>query len=263
MLTIIMPFYKKYKEFTFAFEHFNFKTFNDYPNLELIICADDPYEVNELASYLKNKVSTETTNFSIKVFVNEIPHTWRCPCKAINVGIKQAQYPQCIVLSPETIPLPNSLQTLAQQCDSKQFSIGIIKSLLADEVDHLNPLTNFLNATKAPLPYGSICFKREQAEMVSGYDEDFIEWGGDDDDFRERLIKAGFRKRPTLAKFIHLEFDNRILNKADNLSHQKSKQVILNKLEKIAARKSHVANCGNYGLSFNKVVFAYEPIRIF
>jgi len=261
LITIIMPFYKKLKEFIFSFEHHNLKEFNQYPNLELIISVDDPFESDELITYLKSKTRLSKVKFAIKVFVNEKAHTWRCPSSAINVGIKQARYEKIIVMSPETVALPQSIAKLLRNCHSTQFAFGIIKHMKQENLAFIYDLEEFFDQAKIRLlPYGSICFTKEQAARVGGYDESFTEWGGDDDDFRERLSKAGYQKIPTFAKFLHLIFNNRNANRSSEKEQLSTKQGVLRKMRQIITKDHFLANLGNYGNEFGKVFFDYHPI---
>ncbi len=260
MITIVMPFYKKLTEFIFAFDQYNFNEFNRYQNLELILSIDDPFETDELIDYLDNKTKSCSPNFAIIAFLNENSHAWRCPSSAINVGIKHARYPKILVMSPETVALPHSIEQISAHCDKNSFSFGIIKHISKKELEMRadNLTESYQNVLSPLLPHGSICFYKSQAELIGGYDESFIEWGGDDDDFRERLIKAGFRKKPTFAKFMHIVFKDRELNTAKEKRQLLLRKSVSKKIKQIAEREGFIANQGNYGNSYDKIVFEFS-----
>ena len=257
MLSIIMPFYKKFAEFEFAFRQGNLATFNTLSHLELLICVDAPFEADLLIAYLNQLVSEKNLGFSVTVFLNEQEHPWRCPSAAINVGIKQARYNKLLVISPETLPLKQSIATLVKATDEEHFALGIIKHAHAELIEQMGTESVFINKPSPMLPYGSICFTKHQADTVGGYDESFKAWGGDDDDFRMRLLNAGFKRSQTLARFMHSKFEDRILNRADNLKEEKSVQKIAEKINAIKQKVSFIANQGVYGLSFSKVIFQF------
>jgi hypothetical protein len=257
MLTIIMPFYKKFAEFEFAFRQGNLPTFNALSNLELLVCVDAPCEADLLTDYLNQLVIEKKLGFSLKVLLNEEDHPWRCPSAAINVGIKQAKYDKLLVISPETLPLKQSILTLLKATDAHHFALGIIKHARVEQIEQLGAESVFITKPSPMLPYGSICFTKDQADTVGGYDETFKAWGGDDDDFRLRLLKAGFLRSQTLARFLHSKFEDRELNRAANLQEEKSVQKIAEKINAIKQKDSFIANQGSYGLSFSKVIFQF------
>ena len=139
MLSIIMPFYRKDREFNFVFTHYNLKILNAYSELELIIVIDDPNHYQEMISHLKMLVEQQQILFAIKIVLNEKAHEWRPPCIAINVGIQHAEHNKLLVISPETILLQNSLEQLYKACSDETFAIGIIKFVHFDEAIYRDP----------------------------------------------------------------------------------------------------------------------------
>ena len=95
MLSIVMPYYKKFQEFVFAMKMGNLETFNSVKDLELVLVLDDPGESDELLSFLDELKVAEKLNFAIKVLLNEDKHEWRAPSAAINVGIKNMPIKKC------------------------------------------------------------------------------------------------------------------------------------------------------------------------
>jgi hypothetical protein len=260
MISIVMPFYKKYREFLEAFEKNNFNAFNEHPSLELVISVDDPADSEELLAYLKQKTS-DNCCFSIKILLNRETHTWRCPSKAINQGIKQAAHDKIIVLSPETLILPNSLLQLEKYCNTTNFSFGIIKHATNDQINFDDVDKSFQTIKSMLLPYGSICFTKEQAFNVGGYDENFITWGGDDDDFRNRLSLAGYWKKPTFAKFIHVTFSKRVFNRSQDKDQEKSRASVLKKIEGISSRTDPKVESSLLTNESVEKVFEFKPAQ--
>jgi len=258
MLSIIMPYYKKFQEFVFAMKMGNLETFNSLEGLELVLVLDDPGESQELLSFLDDLKVAEKINFSVKVLLNEEMHEWRAPSAAINVGIKNATYEKMLVISPETMPLPRSIEILLQSVNDNNFALGIIKFSSTTHIEGLGIIEAFNVSTSSIMPYGSICFTKAQAEKVGGYDESYIKWGGDDDDYRARLVSAGYSKKQTLAKFLHGKLEGRSLNRPDGVKEEKTKEKVLEKLFNIKEKQNYIANNGQFGNSFNKVVFEFK-----
>ncbi len=259
MISVIMPFYKKYDEFVFSFERYNFAQFNKQKNLELVIVCDDPSETDLLCIYLEGFVARQKVNIKIKVIVNENQHAWRAPTKAINVGVKNAHYDKFLVMSPETLIIDGSVDAIASRCNVSTFAIGILKF---DDIASVNRgaslQQHFHSLNKTISAYGSICFTREQADKVGGYNESWEVWGGDDDDFRHRLQLAGYKKSATLAKFIHVQMQARHEYNAskDKERHSKGK-VLKYKVDAITNNKNYLANDGCFGNDFDKVYFEH------
>ncbi len=63
--------------------------------------------------------------------------------------------------------------------------------------NHLDAKLNWLlrNASKPKLFAGNIGIWRRDLELVNGFDQKFLDWGGEDDDLRVRLIQAGLTIR--------------------------------------------------------------------
>ena len=256
MLTIIMPFYKKDIEFNFVFENYNLPVFNKINMLEILIVMDDPRGYESIIQHLSFLVGSNIVNFKLKIILNEKMHDWRPPCKAINVGIRHATYSKILVVSPETIFIPGSLENLISASSEEYYSIGLIKfvNLSSPIYHHVDKLlsTSYLGGFT---PYGSILFTKKQADKIGGYNEKFINWGGDDDDFRARLKKAGFQQKITLAKFLHVNLKRNNINGCISKRDELNEKIIKKKIKSISEEKSYVANNGLYGYDFEKVIY--------
>lgn len=257
MITVVMPFYKKARELIYSFENHTLHVFNQFKDrLELILSMDDPEESNQILSFFTLLAENQRLGFFVKIFINQEAHLWRCPSKAINVGIKQARYENILVMSPETLPLPHSIEQLLSHCTPSQYAVGIIKHspFTSCSFDNLPQL--FADLPGTILPYGSICFRKEQAIAIGGYDEKFVIWGGDDDDFRARLEKAHYKRVQTFAKFIHVSFPSIKNGSPDKAKRSKDTQAIINM---IRDNPEVVANQGIFGHAFDTVAFEFDP----
>ena len=258
MISIVMPFYKKYEEFVDSFENVNFNELNRLSFIELVISIDDPTESEDLLFYLQKKTITGC-HFSIKILLNDEEHEWRCPSKAINQGIKQAAHDKIIVISPETLILPNSILKLETHCNETDFSFGIVKHASPSELNFSDLEKNFQTLNAMPLPYGSICFTRQQATSVGGYNENYIIWGGDDDDFRNRLLLAGYNKKPIFAKFIHTQMTERALNCSKDKIVEKTRFFLQKKIEEISNTIDFKINSSLLSKETVKKIFEFHP----
>ena len=108
------------------------------------------------------------------------------------------------------------------------------------------------------MPYGSICFSKQQAFNIGGYDEQFVAWGGDDDDFRNRLSLAGYYKKPTFSKFIHVQFNNRAMNCSDGKSKE-TRDSLLKKIEKIYSTTDYKVASSLLSKETVQCVFEFRP----
>lgn len=259
MISIVMPFYKKNIEFDFVFHHFNLALFNEQKNLELLIIIDDPNGHESILQIFQTLIKQKQIRFSVKVVLNEKEHAWRPPCKAINVGIRHASHSKILVVSPETIFTPDGLQKLIQNCTANTYSIGLIKFINLprpiyqpiDEIILTYPSRNFT-------PYGSIMFTKAQAESIGGYDEGFKKWGGDDDDFRNRLKGMGYQQKITLAQFIHVNLFRHAINGCPKKKEELEYRSMLEKIFEIKGKHSLVANDGRYGNDFSHIILEHS-----
>ncbi len=228
-VTIILPYYKKYEEFKYAIE-LNYKQY-ELAN-EVIIIFDEVIDINKFSFLSKY-------NINFVFYTNTINHEWRNPAVVINFGIKKSTSTYCLIMSPETILLDNTIKNLVTNTDEKSFSVGhvIFTTREIYESDNKNEL-NFLfdllinddNTTSlrnekiiGPVTYGSICCSKANFEKVNYYTETFSTggWGGEDDDIRVKLVKQGITKNILKSvRTIHLEsneyFENRLLRKFNN-----------------------------------------------
>ena len=80
-LTIVIPFYKKTKEFMRIFS-INRK-YLERNSIEVLIVLDTPDEREELLSHI---MQFPFVNW--RIIMNDKPHGWRNPAKPLNVGVR-------------------------------------------------------------------------------------------------------------------------------------------------------------------------------
>ncbi|MCM1142115.1 MAG: glycosyltransferase family 2 protein [Muribaculum sp.] len=146
-VSIVMPFYKKLKEFKRVFPT-NHRYF-ERNGIELILVLDTPDEKEELIDFISNYPF-----INWKIILNEKPHEWRNPAKPLNVGIRHASKEFIMVCSPESEMLTDVIYLLRQTFeiypDYNHFAIGRV--CFADN-ENIN-LNNFDNYHS--IPFGSI-----------------------------------------------------------------------------------------------------------
>lgn len=172
-LSIIIPFYKKWREFKEIWPQ-NAAQFSR-PDVEVIVCLDEPSCEVQLLNIFKQ------LNLNIRVIVCREEHLWRSPAKAINVGIKHSESDYILVVSPESRLSPNAVNWFIELAGPTRAIAGYVR------------WWNFGDSKPQAgnrLFYGSICFPFLAAQYIGGFDECFTTWGGDDDNFRARLEMA-------------------------------------------------------------------------
>jgi hypothetical protein len=182
MLSIILPFYHKTEEFKIALEY-NKRFLNS--NIELIIPIDEP----DSEEVVLDTLSSSGINSSFKIKSNKVPHSWRNPAKAINVGLRMSSGTHALIMSPESILVSDVYKILLDHCNKSSFAVGRVSFFNGDLP---KDITSAFDKT-TNLYYGSICAPLSMFYAVKGYNENYNEWGRDDDDIRQRLSKAGYK----------------------------------------------------------------------
>ena len=193
-LSIIIPFYKKMEEFRLVYPH-NYAIFKDLEDCEVVIALDNNRDEKALLRFLQNYSDVNYT-----IIINDQIHKWRNPAKAINVGIMAAKKINCLVISPESVIDQQLLPEMFDMKNENNFVVGVLHTSSINE-DTLD----FQNVQNTKKHYGSIMFSRSDALAVTGYNEQFREWGCDDDDFRKRLTLNGKKMIPVPAGVIHFK----------------------------------------------------------
>lgn len=201
--TLILPMYKKDKEFMYALIH-NRDEFERIK--EVIVIIDENIDDDRFMrlSYIQHY------NINFKFYKNTQNHEWRNPAVVINFGIKNATGKYCIIMSPESILFGNGLSNLIMNCSDTEYCLGNVSFVTYDNYNKIDEEKFFLNGKNdshfGPFYYGSICCTKKNFESVGYYDENFVGWGGEDTEIRIRLSDNGIiRKELQNVKVIHAE----------------------------------------------------------
>lgn len=123
--------------------------------------------------------------------VRLIPYTveqgFNCS-KALNLGVKNAQYGNIIITSPEVKPVTSVLEQLAE-CRGQNIVCWV-----DDEAEDgkLSPLVHKAFRGETPGMYFLAMFNRDDIVKINGWDEDFMRgYAYEDNDFGDRWVRAG------------------------------------------------------------------------
>jgi hypothetical protein len=184
-ISIILPFYRKLSGFKFAAPRSPLLRHKD---VEIVIPIDDPEGEDELVKFVQRE------KLKARIIVNDRPHDWRPPCKAINVGLRHAHGEWVIIQSPETIlcSAPRMVFQHVPFADKKVFITGRLYHGSRTEHPFRRDAMWFRRRSFTP-GYGFIMVPRHVVEAINGMDERRTGYGGDDDDIRLRLKQIGFQ----------------------------------------------------------------------
>jgi len=193
-LSIILPYYKKYKEFVEVLQN-NGSLFQR-NGIEVILVLDEPTEEHLILELIETYPLINWV-----VMVNRQDHEWRNPAKAINVGIRASGKDFIMVCSPESQFHGDAVLELRYILEHypRAFVLGTVVfcEFGGEAVSTANPA----------LPYGSIMARKKHLEEVGGYSEYFDKWGGEDDQIRAKLEFFGYQKMlVSSALLIHYEY---------------------------------------------------------
>ncbi|CAG0974218.1 hypothetical protein BURK1_01388 [Burkholderiales bacterium] len=257
ILSVILPFYRKLAEFERVLPLNAPWLARD--GLEVVVAMDDASDEPGLLELVRRWPSIRWN-----VVVNDTPHAWRPPCRAINVGLRHAEGTYVFVASPESA-FAGDAPGIALDA-VKDFPGGVAIGRvafarfadLADPPDVAQAFDALARRPEAmPVHYGSICGPRAAFERIRGYDESLSGWGADDDNLRIRLELDG---ATLLAcdrmRLLHLSFDER--PDARNTVLERDPGLALAKCSPAAA----IANReGAWGESFSRVAYAHAQRR--
>ena len=97
MISYVLPFYKRFALFEAAYR---FNTFLCDGYSEVVMVLDEPSEEAPALRFCQRH-----PELRVKLIVNDTDHEWRPPCKAINVGIRNARGSHIAIFSPENVIL--------------------------------------------------------------------------------------------------------------------------------------------------------------
>jgi len=245
-VSIVMPFYKKLREFTkiLPYNAIYFQRVG----LEVIIVMDEPSEEEGVIQLIKRYPS-----INWKLIVNDTKHESRNPTKVLNVGIRQASKQYVLVSSPETQFYTDVIYQLRNILEyyPKYYAIGTVAFIQEDTM-----ITKELVQKIWFLPYGSFMTKKEYLMEINGYDESFVKWGGDDDNIRRRLDMIGIRKLfVPESKSLHIEKEKDLVNRPN-----KSGDLTIAHLRKINYPDVAKVNDQKWGRDFSRIAYDWQNI---
>ncbi len=254
-ISIIISFYERLSHLRCCLDSLVFSK-NDFSE---VIIADDgssPATVEQLREHLKK-------------YHYPIRHIWQPKdgfrlAASRNNGIRAAQGDYLIFLDCDFAVVPGAISQHARAAKPGRYVAGLCKYLPQAETEHfmqaeITPellTTHYHNLPEHPIrrehfkfnkyallralrlvgPHKPQCSShfsiyKQDLEFVNGYDENFVGWGGEDEDLSVRLNMAGFSGHSliTTAKVLHL-WHRHELKTADwregaNVAYLKRKQI--------------------------------------
>lgn len=251
VLSIILPYFRKLADFRRVLP-LNAPFFAR-PGIEVLLVLDEPSEEHALLELLK-----AYRDIRWRVFVNDLAHLWRPPCRAINVGIRQARGEFILVCSPESAFVTDvpaiALRSLLDK--PRSAVLGQVGFGLFSGIQQWSDLQRaFVAAVPDPRHlntfYGSVCAPKAAFEEVRGYDESFDTWGSDDDNLRVRMEMAGYANLlcPSM----------RVLHLADEPREPEGRK--FNAAEAFQRRSptTALANSLRWGTDFGRLAYQWPP----
>jgi hypothetical protein len=246
-VSLVMPFYKKLREFSKVLP-MN-ASFFQRNGIEVILVMDEPTEENgvlDLISYYPF--------INWKVIVNDQTHDPRNPAKVLNVGIRYATKRYIMVSSPETWLYTDVIFQLRNALEyyKDHYAIGTVAFIEEDTMVNDDTVNSLMF-----MPYGSFMVDKDHLNLVTGYDENFKKWGGEDDNIRRRLDMAGIRRLyiPE-SKSIHFEEKLKLKERL-----KKSGGFEASNRRRIEYPSDYKVNSESWGADFHRIVFdwKYKP----
>lgn len=245
-LSVVIPFYKKMREFRRVFP-LNHKYFQR-NGIEVVIVLDTPLEQDELIEFVKDYPFVNW-----RIVLNDKPHKWRNPAKPLNVGIRHATKKYVMVCSPESEMLTDVIgilrKTFEDYSDFPHYAIGRV-CFVNDEVVTQDNFDVF-----RPIPFGSIMVEKKYLEQIHGYDETFSKWGGDDNNLRARLDMLGIGELyVNEAMMVHREDGDEVKPRRDIPFEKTPNDVMRHYFFPDTA----VVNGDNWGCDFENVIYDWR-----
>lgn len=241
-VSVILPFYKKLQDFKRILP-LNARYFQR-NGIEVIIVMDDPEDEENLVSFIK-----QYPLINWRVIINRQPHPWRNPAKAINVGIRAATKDYIMVCSPESMFQSDVIFMLRYVAENYQDCFTIGKVAFRSH----NTVQNAL--LESFLLYGSLMVNRKHLEQVSGYSENFEQWGGEDDNLRAKLEYIGLKKI-LVNEAILVHYEDKTNGHNDRSKQSKSLPLNIKK-------KAYIPDLNDYqntiwGTDFSEIIYDYR-----
>lgn len=266
MTSIIICFYERLTHLKNCLESLRFSR----NNFDEVVISDDGSSEKTIKA-----LHTLITNYDFPV-----RHVWQEKkgfrvASARNNGIRNAKGDYLIFFDCDFLILPGTVGEHLKRAQKKRFVAGNCKYLTEQEtatifhdgitIDTLEELyqklpdenllreqkkfsrrtwlmrLHLLSPRKQSLG-GHFSIHREDLEYINGYDENFVGWGGEDEDLGIRLVKAGIYCSPAIpfAKVLHMWHPKELGDKSwhsgsnmEYLTHKGKSYVCINGLRKI------------------------------
>jgi hypothetical protein len=125
--------------------------------------------------------------------VRIIPYSWDgeffSTSLPLNTALRQAKYQNIVVASPEVMPKTDVFKQL-RNLPRGNYICQVFDEDVDGDASFSLVNTNFRFDT--PAMYFLACFKKEDIELINGWDEDFMgTYAFEDNDFGNRFVRAG------------------------------------------------------------------------
>lgn len=234
----------------------------------LSACADDFDEV-VIADDGSSEATVKALTEIIPSYPFKIVHAWQPKngfrLSAVrNNGIRHSSGDYLIFLDCDFAVLPDTIRCHRDNARAGRFLAGLCKYLPEDATQQLmeqgissprlekcysglpeRPITrehrkffrysilirfHLANSRKQRCS-SHFSIHRKDMEAINGYDENFVGWGGEDEDISQRMVKAGFRGHSIIrdAKVLHLwhpkELGNKHWKEGSNVDYLNRKNI--------------------------------------
>lgn len=127
---------------------------------------------------------------NVKLIPYEHKHGFN-PSKAFNIGVRNAQYDNIIITSPEVKPKTDVLKQLSERIGTN------VVCRVWDEDEEGKATSSLVHRgfrSENPGMYFLAMFQKKDLEVINGWDEDFMKgYAYEDNDFGERWVRAGLK----------------------------------------------------------------------
>ena len=230
MTSIIICFYERLQHLRYCLDSLNF-SLGDFDEVVISDDGSSPETVEKLKKLISN-------------YPFPIHHVWQEKkgfrvAAARNNGIRNAKGDYLIFFDCDFLILPSTIKEHTQRAQPGRFVAGNCKYLSEQKTENIfNESLQSVNLEELynSIPIGNLkkehrkfltrtffiklhlmsprkqslgghfSIHRKDIEKINGYDENYVGWGGEDEDLGIRLVKAGIycKSAITQAKIIHM-----------------------------------------------------------
>lgn len=173
-----------------------------------------PTRSKDLFNILKKKGLTK----DLMTIIYSLEEGFNCS-KALNIGVRNAQFDNIIISSPEVKPLTDVLEQFEDSPDS-----NIIAQVFDEDVfGQRMSLVNKSFRGDSPAMYFLAKFNKKDIEAINGWDEAFLKgYAYEDNDFGDRWNRAGlpFEIREDIQALHQYHPRTETISNGLNINHQ-------------------------------------------